>query len=137
MNQLSSTEIIVLSEAISYSPVWISTDRRNPDPSKTTMKYAQVGGPGKNDKIGNTFGPIFMVEFVNLNSVTAQFIKIQGLDNDDVNAPIYDIKYLKDNPKVYVWLDRFEFTDAAGNPVAPGGDFKAFGHRKRQYPVQF
>jgi hypothetical protein len=137
MNQLSSTEILELSDSISYAPVWISTDRRNPDPSKTTMKFAQIGGPGAGDKIGNAHGPIFMVEFVDLGLLTAEYIKIYGLDNDATNAPVYPVDYLNNNPKLHVWLDRFEFTDAAGNPVAAGGAFKIFGHRKRQYPVQF
>ena len=41
------------------------------------------------------------------------------------------------NPKVYVWLDKFEFTDVDGETVAAGGEFTIFGHRKRKYPIQF
>jgi hypothetical protein len=139
----SSTEILELANAasaspeMSYAPVWISTDRREPDPTKTTLKYAQVGGPTKNDKIGNAFGPIYMIEFVDLSSITAAYIKIWGLDNDDVNAPIYPVTYLENNPKLEVWLKKFEFTDVDGVTVAAGGSYKIYGHRKRNFPAIF
>lgn len=139
----SSTEILELANAasaspeMSYAPVWISTDRREQDPAKTTLKYAQVGGPTKEDKIGNAYGPIYLVEFVDLSSISAAYIKVWGLDNDDTNAPIYPVSYLSTNPKLEVWLKKFEFTDANGNTVAAGGAFKIYGHRKRQYPAIF
>jgi hypothetical protein len=138
MNELSSTEILTLENGISYAPVWIVTDKRISDPEKTTLKYPQVGGPTTADKIGNANGPIYMIEFADLDSVvTATHIKILGLDNDDLNAALYPVAYLKLNPKVYVWLDQFEFTNSAGTPVAAGGAYTIFGHRKRKYPVQF
>ena len=137
MNELSSTEILTLENAISYAPVWIVTDKRTSDPEKTTLKYPQVGGPDATDKIGNADGPIYMIEFADLGSVTATHIKIWGLDNNDLNAAVYPVAYLALNPKVYVWLDQFEFTNAAGETVAAGGTFTIFGHRKRKYPIQF
>jgi hypothetical protein len=136
MNELSSTEILTLENTTSYAPVFIVTDKRTSDPEKTTLKYSQLGGPDATDKIGNTYGPIYMVEFVDVASITATHIKVWGLDNDDLNAAIYPKSYFADNPKVYVWLDKFEFTDAAGTPVS-GGTFTIFGHRKRKYPLQF
>ena len=143
MNQLSATEILTLSHAssaspeVSYAPVWISTDKRISDPEKTTMKYAQIGGPLASDKIGNAYGPIYMIEFVDLSAVSATHIKILGIDNDELNAPIYPISYILDNPKLYIWLDKFDFVDSLGNTVAPGGTYTIFGHRKRQFPVQY
>lgn len=137
MNELSSTEILTLENTTSYAPVFIITDKRTDDPTKTTLKYTQIGGPDADDKIGNTYGPIYMVEFADLGSLSATHIKIWGLDNDDTNAAIYPVSYLALNPKVYVWLDKFEFTNSAGATVAPGGTFTIFGHRKRKYPIQF
>jgi hypothetical protein len=137
MNELSSTEILTLENGISYAPVWIVTDKRTSDPEKTTLKYPQVGGPDAADKIGNANGPIYMIEFADLGNVTATYIKILGLDNDDLNAALYPVAYLKLNPKVYVWLDQFEFTNKFGDTVAAGGAFTIFGHRKRKYPIQF
>jgi len=137
MNELSSTEILTLENGISYAPVWIVTDKRTSDPEKTTLKYPQVGGPDVADKIGNANGPIYMIEFVDLSAVSATHIKVLGIDNDELNAPIYPISYILDNPKVYVWLDQFEFVDSLGNTVAAGGPFTIFGHRKRKYPIQF
>lgn len=137
MNELSSTEILTLENAVSYAPVFIVTDKRTSDPNKTTLKYPQVGGPDPSDKIGNADGPIYMIEFVDLNAVTATHIKIWGLDNDDLNAAIYPVIYLVSNPKVYVWLDKFEFTDVNGDTEAAGGVYTIFGHRKRKHPIQF
>jgi hypothetical protein len=143
MNINSATEIIELNNAASaspeltYDPVWISTDRRQVDPTKTTMKFAQLGGPTAADKIGNTYGPIFRMEFVDL-STTATHVQIWALDNDDVNSvgAIYPKAYLLANPRMDVWLKKFEFTDANGTPVT-GGTYTIYGHRKRQYPIQF
>lgn len=145
MNVNSATEIITLNHAASaspeltYEPVWISTDKRQPDVTKTTLKFAQVGGPTAADKIGNAYGPIFKVEFVDLASVTtATHIKIWGLDNDDVNSDgaVYPISYLN-GKTIEIWLKKFEFTDAAGAPAAVGGSWTIYGHRKRQYPAIF
>lgn len=139
----SATEILILANAasgspeLSYEPVWISTDRREQNPIKTTLKFAQIGGPTKDDKIGNAYGPIYLVEFADLSLLSAAYIKVWGLDNDDDNAPVYPVSYLSNNPKLEVWLKKFEFTDVNGNPVAAGGAYKIFGHRKRQYPAIF
>jgi len=136
MNELSSTEILTLENGISYAPVWIVTDKRISDPEKTTLKYPQVGGPTAADKIGNANGPIFRIEVL---SATASYIRIWGLDNDDDNAPVYPIARFTGagaSPILDVWLKKFEFTDANGNPVA-AGNYQVLGHRKRNYPVQF
>lgn len=144
MNVSSSTEIISLFNAASaspeltYDPVWISTDRRQSDPTKTTLKFAQVGGPTAADKIGNAYGPIYRIEFVDLSALSAAYIKIWGLDNDNVNSDgaIYPVTYLA-GKTLDVWLKKFEFTDANGDAVAAGGAYTIYGHRKRQYPAIF
>ena len=137
MNELSSTEILTLENGISYAPVWIVTDKRTSDPEKTTLKYPQIGGPDAADKIGNANGPIYMVEFVDLSAVSATHIKILGIDNDELNAPIYPVSYILENPKLYIWLDKFDFVDEFGNVVVPGGNYIVFGHRKRKFPIQY
>jgi hypothetical protein len=137
----SATEILELAHASSaspemdYSPVFISTDRRAAPGEKTTLGYFQVGGPAAVDKIGNTFGPIYMVEFIDIPS--SSYIKIWGLDNDDLNAPVYPTDYLIDNPKVFVWLKKFEWTDSAGLTVSAPMSYKIFGHRKKTLPTVY
>ena len=136
MNELSSTEILTLENGISYAPVWISTDKRISDPEKTSLKYSQVGGPTASDKIGNAYGPIFRIEVLDASE---SFIKIWGLDNDDDNAPVYPIARFTGtgaSPILDVWLQKFEFTDVNGIPVA-AGTYQVLGHRKRKYPIQF
>jgi hypothetical protein len=143
MNINIATEILELNHAssaspeLSYDPVWISTDRRQPDPTKTSLKYSQVGGPSSADKIGNGNGPIFRVEFVDLASVSATHIKVWALDNDDAinsDGVLYPISYIA-GKTLDIWLKKFEFTDSDGDTVAAGGSYLIYGHRKRQYPV--
>jgi hypothetical protein len=137
----SATEIIELAHAstaspdLDYSPVFISTDRRAAPGQPTTLGYFQVGGPKAVDKIGNTYGPIYMVEFVDVPA--SSYIKIWGLDNNDANAPVYPTDYLIDNPKMFVWLKKFEWTDVAGDPVTAPMSYKIFGHRKRTLPTVY
>lgn len=136
MNINIPTEIIELEVNTSYEPVWISTDRRTNDPTKTTLKYSQVGGPTAADKIGNAHGPIFRIEVI---SAEADYIKIWGLDNDDNNAPIYPVSRFtgaNGNVVLDIWLKKFDFTDANGDTVSPG-TYKVFGHRSRKYPASF
>ena len=142
MNTNIPTEIFEIHPAssaspeLTYEPVWISTDRREQDPNKTTLKFSQVGGPTAGDKIGNAYGPIFRIEVL---SATASYIRVWGLDNDDINAPIYPIGRFtgaNGNPILDIWLKKFEFTDVAGVPVA-AGTYKVIAHRKRNYPAVF
>lgn len=136
----TATEIIELYNAssaspeLSYEPVWISTDKRQPDVTKTTLKYQQVGGPTASDKIGNALGAIFKVEFVDLSAISANYIKIWGVHNNDITAVIYPKSYLIANPVLNIILKKFEFTDIAGTVVAAGGDYKIFGHRTNTQP---
>jgi hypothetical protein len=142
MNTNIPTEIFEIHPAssaspeLTYEPVWISTDRREQDPNKTTLKYSQLGGPKAADKIGNAHGPIFRIEVIR---ATASYIRVWGLDNDDTNAPIYPIQRFTAagaSPFLDIWLKKFEFTDVAGVPVA-AGNYTVIGHRKRNYPAVF
>jgi len=142
MNTNIPTEIFEIHPAssaspeLTYEPVWISTDRREQDPNKTTLKFSQVGGPTAGDKIGNAHGPIFRIEVL---SATADFIQVWGLDNDDTNAPIYPTRRFTGeygNPILDIWLKKFEFTDVDGVPVA-AGTYQVIAHRKRNYPAVF
>ncbi len=144
MNTNIPTEIIPIYRAssaspeLTYEPVWISTDRREQDPNKTTLKYSQVGGPTAGDKIGNAHGPIFRIEIVETTGVS--HIRIWGLDNDDTNAPIYPISRFTGshgNNTLDVWLKKFEFTDHVGNIDPSVSSYVVYGHRKRNYPAVF
>jgi len=134
-----ATEIIALDPAstaspeLSYKPIYISTDKRQPDVTKTTLKYLQVGGPTVADKIGNALGAIFKVEFVDIKLITATHVKVWGIHNDDASAVIYPKEYLNEKTLDIV-LDKFEFTDKFGVPVA-GGKYVIMGHRKNTQPL--
>jgi hypothetical protein len=127
-----ATEIISLSDSLSYKPVYINADKRQPDITKTTIKYLQVGGPLAADKIGNALGAIIKVEFVDLTSATATHVKIWGIHNDDASAVIYPKSYLE-GKILDIVLDKFELTNAGGTPVS-GGTYIIMGHRKNTQP---
>jgi len=134
-----ATEIISLDPAstaspeLSYKPVYINADKRQPDITKTTIKYQQVGGPTAADKIGNALGAIFKVEFVSVTGISGSHIKIWGIHNNDASAVEYPKAYLEGKILDLV-LDKFEFTDGSGNPVA-GGTYIIMGHRKNTQPL--
>ena len=131
----SGTEIINLAHASSAAPEvvyqlqFISTDKRISDPTKTTLGYNQVGGPLATDKIGNANGPIFMMECVDIPA--GAYIRVWALDNKDADGVVYPTDYLIDNPKIEVYLRKFEWTDIAGTTVAAPVAYSIFGHRKR------
>lgn len=135
MNVNTPTEILVLDAGTSYEPVWISTDRRQQDVTKTTLKYAQVGGPTAGDKIGNAHGPIFRLEVLNFG--TANGIKIWGLDNDDDNAVEYPKSRFTANPVLDIWVKKYIFTNGSGTEVDAGANALVVGHRSRHYPASF
>lgn len=134
-----ATEIIALypastsSPELSYKPVYIVTDKRQVDPTRTTLKYLQVGGPTVADKIGNALGAIFKVEFVSVIGITGTHVKIWGIHNDDASAVEYPKTYLE-GKTLNIVLDKFEFTDGSGNPVS-GGTYNIMGHRKNTQPL--
>lgn len=138
----SGTELILLQHnsasadpgGIDYSPTKISTDKRLPAGTPSTLGYYQIG---VNDQYGYAFGPVFKVEFVDLSAVTATHIKIWGLDNKDDNAPIYPKSYLVNHPLLKVYLKKFEFVNSAGTVVPPGGAYTVVGYKKRALPYSY
>lgn len=131
----SGTEIIKLEHASiavperSYEQVFISTDKRAAPGDRTTIGYWQIGGPTAADKIGNANGPIFRVEFVSVPA--SSYIRVWALDNEDSDVIVYPTDYLINNPKLDIWLKKFEWTDAAGATVTAPGSYTILGHRKR------
>ena len=130
-----ATEIIELTAATLYKPVYINADKRQPDIDKTTIKYLQVGGPLATDKIGNALGAITKVEFVDVSAITATHIKIWGVHNTDATAVVYPVSYLTSNPILNLILNKFEFaSDIAGTSAAAGGLYVIHGHRTNTTP---
>jgi hypothetical protein len=141
MHNSSATEIIALHNAdsaspeLSYKPVYIVTDKRVKDPTLTTMKYLQVGGPLESDRIGNTVGAIYKIEFADLSNLSATHIKVWAIHNTDASAVVYPVSYL-DGVTLDLILWKFEFaSDLAGTPVAAGGTYSIMGHRTNQQPL--
>jgi len=133
MNNIAS-EIIQLQHAsvsvpeTTYELQFISTDKRAAPGEKTTIGVYQVGGPTLADKIGNTNGPVYMMEFVNIPA--GQHIRVWADGNDDADVIIYPTDYLIANPKLNIWLKKFEWTDAAGVTETAPGSYTILGHRK-------
>jgi len=132
-----ATEIIKLSESVSYKPVYINADKRQPDIDKTTIKYLQVGGPLATDKIGNALGAITKVEFVDLtNLASATHIKIWGVHNTDATAVVYPVSYLIANPILNIILSKFEFASDIGGTIVAEVEsaYVIYGHRTNTTP---
>lgn len=133
----SGTELITLIAGENYSPTFVSADRRRPSTERTTVGYWQIG-----DTVQHGFarGPVFKIEFVDLSSVTAQYIKIWGVDNLDNDAPIYPVTYFSDvttpwRTTVDVYLQKFEFCDNVGDIVEAGGNYTVVGYKKKVIPI--
>jgi hypothetical protein len=110
-----ATEIIKIEAGLNYAPTFISTDKRRSSIQPTSLGYYQIG---ELQQYGNAKGPIFKIEFADLTSITAQYVKIWGLDNDDTNAPIYPVTYLQTwRPVVDIYLKKFIFCQSDGTPV--------------------
>jgi hypothetical protein len=133
----SGTELITLIAGENYAPTFVSTDRRRPATERTTVGYWQIGDTTQH---GFARGPVFKVEFVDLSGVSAQYIKIWGVDNLDNDAPIYPVTYFSDvtapwRTTIEVYLQKFEFCDVSGNPVEAGGEYTVVGYKKRVIPI--
>ncbi|CAB4159261.1 hypothetical protein UFOVP699_78 [uncultured Caudovirales phage] len=134
----SGTELITLIDGENYSPTFISTDKRKGPGEKTTVGYWQIGDTTQH---GFARGPVFKVEFVDLSNVTTPtHVKIWGVDNQDADAPIYPLSYFKSSTSpwsttVHVYLQKFQFCDSAGTPVAADGDYLVVGYKKRVLPL--
>lgn len=130
----SGTELITLLNDTVYAPTFISTDKRQPNSAPTTLGYWQIG---ENQQYGFARGPVFKIEFANVDdlAVGVTHVKIWGVDNQDNDAPIYPISYISNNPIIHVYLKKFLFCDAAGDPVEPAGDYLVVGYKKRVLPL--
>lgn len=129
----SAIELISLTDSVNYEPTLISVDKRIADPSKTSLRYFQIG---ELQQYGFAKGPIFKVEFADLSAVSATHIKIWGLDNLDDDAPIYPVSYLTTwRPIIDVYLKKFIFCDSSGTPAAAGGAYSIVGYKKKSIPA--
>jgi hypothetical protein len=129
-----ATEIIQLEAGTDYTPTFIRTDRRMPANQPTSLGYVQIGAASQE---GNSKGPLFKVEFADLTSVGAEYIKIWGLQNDDMNAPIYPITYLNTwRPIIDIYLKKFIFCTIDGTPVAET-DYTVIGYKKNTMPTVY
>ena len=131
-----ATEIINLETGINYKPTFISTDRRIPAGQPTSLGYIQIGELAQ---YGNAKGPIFKIEFADTTLVaTATHVKIWGLDNDDVNAPLYLVTYLQTwRPIIDVYLKKFIFCDSDGVEVDEEGNYTVIGYKRKTMPTVY
>jgi hypothetical protein len=131
-----ATEIINVEAGINYMPTFIRADKRRAAPVPTTLGSYQIG---ELMQYGNAKGPIFKVEFVSLDSLsTASHVKIWGLENDDMNAPLYPVLYLQNwRPMIDVYLKKFIFCDSAGVEIDETGNYLAIGYKKRAMPTVY
>ncbi len=131
-----ATEIINLEAGINYEPTFIRTDNRLPANVPTTLGYLQIG---ELQQYGNARGPLFRIEFADTSAVTASHVKILGLDNDDLNAPIYPIAYLQTwRPILDVYLKKFIFCDAGGTEfIEDPADYVIIGYKRKTMPTVF
>ncbi len=131
-----ATELISLTAGLNYSPTFIRTDRRRSPNVPTSLGYYQIGELAQ---YGNAHGPIFRVEFADLTSLdTADYVKIWGLENDDVNAPIYPVVYLQTwRPILDIYLKKFIFCDSSGVEVDESDNYTVIGYKRKTIPSVF
>jgi len=128
----TGAELITLVNQLNYEPTFISTDKRAPAGAPTTLGYQQIG---ELQQYGFAKGPVFKVEFVDLSSVSAEYVKIWGIDNKDADAPIYPVAYLLKFPVINVYLKKFDFCESDGTSADPGGEYTIVGYKKRGIPL--
>lgn len=136
----SSTELIQLEHyssatpSVDYIPTWISTSKRG---NSTSIGYWQIGSE---EQHGLTYSPVYRMIFADLSSVTASYIKVWGISNETDDAAIFPVSYFSSpagNAELDVYLNKFEFTDAGGNVVAPGGTYSIIGCKKKSMPLTY
>jgi hypothetical protein len=140
----SSTELINIEASVDYSPTFVSTDKRAPLGSQTTIGYWQIGA---NEQNGHTHGPIYRVEFIDVAAAVsdgAAFIAIWGIDNRSTPA-VYPISHFYDSansinlPKtIDVFLQKFEFWDSGSIDISDTVDpldVSIIGHKRRTFPI--
>ena len=131
-----ATEIIELGANINYEPTFIRTDNRLPANVPTTLGYLQIG---ELQQYGNAKGPIFRIEFADTTSIaTATHVKIWGLNNVDINAPLYPVAYLQTwRPILDIYVKKFIFCDSAGIEVDEEGNYTVIGYKRHTIPTVF
>jgi len=139
----SATELINLEHyssatpVVDYIPTWISTDKRG---HSTSIGYWQIGSE---EQHGLTFSPVYKMIFADLTNVTADYIKIWGVSNVSDDAAIFPIEYFERSAtksgaaELSVYLNKFEFTNAAGDVEAPGGTYTIIGCKKKGMPISY
>ena len=127
----SGIELIELQHTVNYEPTFISTDKRVPAGTPTTLGYWQIG---ETQQYGFAKGPIFKVQFVDLSAVTATHIKIWGIDNRDDSAPIYPKTYFTNanyqNSVLHIYLKKFVFCNSEGVPASESS-YTVVGYKKK------
>lgn len=130
-----ASEIITLEAGLNYSPTFIRTDKRRSANETTSLGYMQIGELAQ---YGNAKGPIFKLEFVDLSGIaTASHVKIWGLLNDDINAPIYPLTYFSNVPWIDIFAKKFIFCDGAGVEIDETGNYLVVGHKKNVMPISY
>lgn len=141
---ISGTEVINLEGGIDYAPTFISTDKRAPAGSLTTIGYWQIGAAAQ---YGNSHGPIYQIEFLDVAEPVAHntaYIAIWGIDNHGEPA-VYPISYFYDSissqsisRKINIYLKKFEYWDASEVDITNSIDHLAtyiVGYKRRTFPL--
>lgn len=134
----SGTELIEIIAGEDYMPTKTSADKRNAFGLNTSLAYWQIGADVHH---GNSFGPVFKIEFVDLTNVPgeATHIQVWGVQNPDADAPIWPITYfsgLLHRPELKLWFKKFEFVTALGATVEVDESlYTVMGYKKRNYPM--
>jgi len=126
----SGIELIQLSDNTNYAPTFISTDKRVPAGTPTTLGYWQIG---ETQQYGFAKGPIFKVDFLEIvtgEGSSATHVKIWGIDNKDDAAPLFPINYLSANPTVHVYLQKFLICDENGDAQSVES-YNIIGYKKK------
>jgi hypothetical protein len=140
----SGTEVINLEGGIDYTPTFISTDKRSPAGSTTSIGYWQIGADAQ---YGYTHGPIYQIEFLDVAEpvgASVAFIAIWGVDNQGSPA-IYPISYFYDAAgsvsiprKIDILLKKFEFWDSNLDDITSTVDDSltyVVGYKRRTFPL--
>jgi hypothetical protein len=121
--------------SIDYKPFYDeSLDKRRTAGARSSIARWDIGTNGHQ---GNNRSPIFKMIFADIENITAGYIKVWAIDNDNIDGVIFRKAYLQSNPELMVYLNKFEFTDAAGTPVAPGAAYTIIGCKKKGMPLNY
>jgi len=139
----SGTELIQLEHyssalpVVDYIPTWISTDKRG---HSTSIGYWQIGSEVQH---GLTYSPVYKMIFADISAVDATHIKIWGISNITDDAALFPIEYFErstaksGSSELHVFLNKFEFTDAAGEVVVETNPYSIIGVKKKSMPLSY